>query len=32
MDIVPLKLNAYQYSLIVGTHVEPEDGTREIVL
>jgi hypothetical protein len=32
MDIVPLELNAYQHSLIVGTHVESEDGTREIVL
>ncbi len=31
IDKVPLKLNAYQHSLIVGTHVEPEDGTTEVV-
>ncbi|CAF0878972.1 unnamed protein product [Rotaria sp. Silwood1] len=30
-DKVPLKLNAYQHSLIVGTHVEPENGTTEII-
>lgn len=23
-NIIPVKLNAYQHSLVVGTHVEPE--------
>jgi hypothetical protein len=27
----PLKLNAFQHSLIIGTHVEPENGTAEII-
>ncbi|CAF1065447.1 unnamed protein product [Adineta ricciae] len=31
MEKVPLKLNAYQKSLIVGTHITPENGTEEIV-
>ncbi|CAF0947118.1 unnamed protein product [Rotaria sordida] len=30
-DKVPLKLTAYQHSLIVGTHVEPDNGTTEIL-
>ncbi|CAF3400964.1 unnamed protein product [Rotaria socialis] len=30
-DKVPLKLNAYQHSLIVGTYVEPTDGTADII-
>jgi hypothetical protein len=32
MDIGPVKLNAYQHSLVIGTYVEPEDGTAEVVL
>lgn len=27
----PLKLNAFQHSLIIGTNVEPENGTEEII-
>ncbi|CAF1473076.1 unnamed protein product [Adineta steineri] len=31
IDKIPLKLNACQHSLIVGTHVEPENGTAETI-
>ncbi|CAF3671689.1 unnamed protein product [Adineta steineri] len=31
IDKIPLKLNAYQQSLIVGKHVEPENGTTETI-
>ncbi|CAF1285120.1 unnamed protein product [Rotaria magnacalcarata] len=30
-DKVPLKLNTYQHSLIVGTYVEPTEGTADVV-
>ena len=30
-DIVPLKLNGYQHSLIVGTDIKPEEETKEMI-